>query len=345
MAVDVLTHEAWHLQGIQDEARTECNALQTMAGTAVALGATQAQAAALARAQFTEDYPNLPDHYRSEQCVDGGPSTCGPDDARLSRSGEVGRPDRAGPDHPAVAVEPQRREVLRQPAGHALRLAERARLVRGGDRPHRHARPRGPRRCRPGRPRTPRRPRGRPRAARRPAGRGRRRLAVLDLVGGDEHVGLRQAGGGEPGAGQRRRAGGGDRDPGQREHVARAGHRDDAVGVGGLRVGELRGLLLDLRRADVLGDHGTRAGRPWLPAWIASPSSPWRSPHARQLRTVGRARVDQHAVEVGDDGDEASPAPPRTSGGAAARARTPRPRRGSASRAPTAARRRRQARR
>ena len=62
MAVDVITHEAWHLRGVQDEARAECNSLQTMAGTAQALGATPAQAAALARAQLTETYPKLPDH-------------------------------------------------------------------------------------------------------------------------------------------------------------------------------------------------------------------------------------------------------------------------------------------
>jgi hypothetical protein len=82
MAVDVLTHEAWHLRGVQDEARTECNSLQTMAGTALALGATSSQAAALARGQLAEGYPNLPDQYRSEHCVDGGAFDLRPDDAR-----------------------------------------------------------------------------------------------------------------------------------------------------------------------------------------------------------------------------------------------------------------------
>ena len=80
LAVEVLTHEAWHLRGIEDEARTECNALQTMAGTAMALGATKAQGAALARGQFAESYPYLPDHYRSEHCVDGGAFDLRPDD-------------------------------------------------------------------------------------------------------------------------------------------------------------------------------------------------------------------------------------------------------------------------
>jgi len=54
MAVDVITHESWHLRGTQDEGRTECNALQTMGATAQMLGATPGQAAALARRQLAE---------------------------------------------------------------------------------------------------------------------------------------------------------------------------------------------------------------------------------------------------------------------------------------------------
>ena len=54
-----------------------------MAGTAVALGATQGQAGALARAQYAEDYPYLPDHYRSEQCAEGGELDLRPDDPRF----------------------------------------------------------------------------------------------------------------------------------------------------------------------------------------------------------------------------------------------------------------------
>ena len=83
MAVDVITHESFHLQGIQDEARTECNALQTMAATAVQLGATPAQGAALARGQFAESYPHMPDQYRSEHCSDGGAFDLRPDDSRF----------------------------------------------------------------------------------------------------------------------------------------------------------------------------------------------------------------------------------------------------------------------
>ena len=70
-AVDVVTHESFHLQGILDEARTECNALQTMARTAQRLGATAEEGAALARGQYAETYPLLPDGYRSAECADG----------------------------------------------------------------------------------------------------------------------------------------------------------------------------------------------------------------------------------------------------------------------------------
>jgi hypothetical protein len=80
MAVDVVTHEAFHLRGIQDEARTECSALQTMAATAQALGATPAQGAALARAQLADAYPRMPDQYRSPECAEGGKLDLRPDD-------------------------------------------------------------------------------------------------------------------------------------------------------------------------------------------------------------------------------------------------------------------------
>ncbi len=79
-ALDVVTHESFHLKGIQDEAKTECNALQTLAATAVQLGATPAQGAALARAQFAESYPLMPDAYRSPDCADGHPWDLRPDD-------------------------------------------------------------------------------------------------------------------------------------------------------------------------------------------------------------------------------------------------------------------------
>ena len=72
MAVDVLAHESWHLRGVLDEAETECRALQTIAWTAVQLGATPEQGRAMARAQFDGVYREMPEPYRTGSCVDGG---------------------------------------------------------------------------------------------------------------------------------------------------------------------------------------------------------------------------------------------------------------------------------
>jgi hypothetical protein len=69
MAVDVLTHESFHLQGIADEAATECHSLNTMARTAERLGATPEQARALASLELRTNYLELPDRYRSPPCV------------------------------------------------------------------------------------------------------------------------------------------------------------------------------------------------------------------------------------------------------------------------------------
>ena len=165
---------------------------------------------------------------------------------------------------------------------------------------------------------------GRRRAARRPAGRGPG--AGLPFSTWSEVTST--SGSGRPAAASRARASGAVHDVaiatrGSDEHVGRAGHRDDAVGVGGLRVGEHRGVLLDLRRRGTCSAITARAGRPWLPAWIASPSSPWRSPHARQLRTVGAlesistpSRSEMTATNV----SSARLTPRRRRGG---RARTP----------------------
>jgi hypothetical protein len=68
MAVDVITHESFHLAGILDEADTECHSLHTMAWTAERLGATPAQARALTERQAKTNYLLLPDRYRSPPC-------------------------------------------------------------------------------------------------------------------------------------------------------------------------------------------------------------------------------------------------------------------------------------
>jgi hypothetical protein len=83
MAVDVLSHESWHLRGVIDEAETECRSLQTMAWAAQQLGATAEQGRALALAQFDGAYQEMPEQYRSGACADGGALDLHPDDARF----------------------------------------------------------------------------------------------------------------------------------------------------------------------------------------------------------------------------------------------------------------------
>ena len=63
VAVHVLTHETMHMVGITNEAAAECAAVQRDAAMAQALGASSAEAAALARRYWTEVYPRMPDGY------------------------------------------------------------------------------------------------------------------------------------------------------------------------------------------------------------------------------------------------------------------------------------------
>jgi hypothetical protein len=72
IAVHVLTHESMHMRGQPDEARAECEAMQRDAETAQLLGATPQEGLALARAYWLQDYPNMPDAYRSGDCVLNG---------------------------------------------------------------------------------------------------------------------------------------------------------------------------------------------------------------------------------------------------------------------------------
>jgi hypothetical protein len=83
MAVDVLAHESWHLSGVMDEALTECRSLQTMAWTAQQLGSTAEQGRAMALAQYTGAYLEMPGAYRSGACVDGGALDLRPGDKRF----------------------------------------------------------------------------------------------------------------------------------------------------------------------------------------------------------------------------------------------------------------------
>lgn len=68
IAVHVLTHESMHMRGQTNEAATDCEAMQRDAETAQLLGATPQEGLELARAYWLEDYPNMPDAYRSDNC-------------------------------------------------------------------------------------------------------------------------------------------------------------------------------------------------------------------------------------------------------------------------------------
>lgn len=73
IAVNVLSHESWHLAGVRDEAATQCYALQTNADTALRLGASPEDARAIATFILREVQPALPADYRSRDCFDDGP--------------------------------------------------------------------------------------------------------------------------------------------------------------------------------------------------------------------------------------------------------------------------------
>jgi hypothetical protein len=80
LAVHTLAHETWHLHGYIQEARTECNALQTTAEAAILLGSDARTAQALAQYVWTQIYPREPDDYRLGDCVNGGPYDLRPAD-------------------------------------------------------------------------------------------------------------------------------------------------------------------------------------------------------------------------------------------------------------------------
>ena len=80
VAMDVVSHEAWHLSWIYDEAETECRAVQTLGRTAERLGASEAQGRALARIYWQDHFPLMPRGYRSDECHDGGRLDLRPND-------------------------------------------------------------------------------------------------------------------------------------------------------------------------------------------------------------------------------------------------------------------------
>jgi hypothetical protein len=80
IAVHVLAHESEHLAGVLPEAQAECISVQRTAETARLLGATPAQADALAATYWEEVYPDMSADYRSDECKDGGAMDLHPDD-------------------------------------------------------------------------------------------------------------------------------------------------------------------------------------------------------------------------------------------------------------------------
>lgn len=82
-AVHVVVHEAMHVRGEFDEARAECAAMQRDAAAAELLGATPAQAEALAQTYDREIYPRMQDGYTSPACVEGGQLDETPGDGRF----------------------------------------------------------------------------------------------------------------------------------------------------------------------------------------------------------------------------------------------------------------------
>jgi hypothetical protein len=82
IAVHVLAHESEHLAGFTSESEAECRSVQSTERAARLLGATAAQARALAVRYATEVYPRMPDGYRSTECHDGGALDLHPDSTR-----------------------------------------------------------------------------------------------------------------------------------------------------------------------------------------------------------------------------------------------------------------------
>jgi hypothetical protein len=70
-AVEVLSHESYHLAGYMDEATAECYALQTMPFVAQQFRATPQQIRTWVAYSFAR-YPSLPEEYVSPDCAPGG---------------------------------------------------------------------------------------------------------------------------------------------------------------------------------------------------------------------------------------------------------------------------------
>jgi len=72
LGVHTLAHEAVHLQGVTNEAKTECYGLQQMPRVAEELGASPQEARDITTYAFRTLYPQLPSNYRTSECRPGG---------------------------------------------------------------------------------------------------------------------------------------------------------------------------------------------------------------------------------------------------------------------------------
>ena len=89
VALHTLTHEAIHMSGIMNEAKTECLAVQHDAEMARLLGASPEAAAELAGRYWRAIYPRMPADYRSDQCGPDLALDAGRPDSPWALSGEV----------------------------------------------------------------------------------------------------------------------------------------------------------------------------------------------------------------------------------------------------------------
>jgi len=74
-AIAVLSHEAWHLQGVADEGLANCYAFQSGVSVAIRLGLSPARARALMREQLAtnaSDSSSAPQYLVPAGCHDGG---------------------------------------------------------------------------------------------------------------------------------------------------------------------------------------------------------------------------------------------------------------------------------
>jgi hypothetical protein len=90
-AISTLAHEAMHLRGFMAEAQAQCYAIQSVAWTAVGLGGTAAEGAALA-ALVLGRQPALPAEYQSSDCRAGGALDLRPGTAAFPTEAEPAPP-------------------------------------------------------------------------------------------------------------------------------------------------------------------------------------------------------------------------------------------------------------